>query len=463
MDSLTLPNQAGPAPRSTGQRDLASHAARSLRRADPELDTLLEREFRRQNDTLALVAYASLADPSVLACGASVLANVTAEGYPGARYHPGCQWLDEVEQLAIRRTQAVFKARYVNVQPHSCSSANLSVLFALMRPRDTVLGLSLDAGGHLTHGSAASVVGDYFTAVGYGVNKSGFIDYGQVRELAHRHRPKVLIAGASAYPRALDFERFRSVADEVGAYLIADISHIAGLVAAGVHSSPVDLAHITTLSTYKQLGGPRGGLILSGVECDTPGPDGTCTLAQLMQRAVFPRSQGTLHATGIAAKARALALVGRPEFRELAERIRRDARALAASLLRRGHRVLTGGTDTHMVLVDTTVFGLSGAAAESALEDCGILANRNRIPHDTRSARVTSGLRFGTNIIAQRGFEPEDMDECAALVHQVLTAAEPLGRTGHRLDPEVRDRVRHSVRGLCARRPIPGYAVNPAA
>ncbi|MFF5535969.1 serine hydroxymethyltransferase [Streptomyces cinerochromogenes] len=462
MDSLTLPNQAGPAARGTGQRDLTVSAAASLRRHDPELDGLLEQEFRRQQDTLAMVAYASLADPSVLACGASVLANVTAEGYPGARYHPGCRWLDQVEELAVRRTRAVFGARYANVQPHSCSQANLSVLFALMRPGDTVLGLALDAGGHLTHGAPASVVGDYFHAVGYGVGEDGRIDYGQLRRLAHRYRPKVVIAGASAYPRALDYERFRAVADEVGAYLLADISHIAGLVAAGVHPSPIDLAHITTLSTYKQLGGPRGGLILSGAECDTPGPDGVRTLAQLMQRAVFPRSQGTLNAAGIAAKARALALVARPEFRDLAERIVGDARALAEELTRRGHRVLTGGTDTHMVLVDTTPLGLSGAAAERALEECGILANRNRIPNDTRSPRITSGLRFGTNILAQRGLGPKDMGECADLVHQVLTATEPAGGAGHRLDPVVRDRVRRAVHRLCRRHPLPGYTAEPA-
>ncbi|MBX6383267.1 MAG: serine hydroxymethyltransferase, partial [Microbispora sp.] len=419
------------------QSELTARAARTLPETDPVLYALLDAEVRYQNDTLAMVAHASLADPSVLACGAAALANVTAEGYPGNRYHSGCAWLDEVESLAVERAKAAFGARYANVQPHSCSSANLAVLFGLLKPGDPVLGLHLDAGGHLTHGSPASVVGRHFTPVAYGVGPDGFIDYDQVRDLALRHRPKLIIAGASAYPRRLDYAVFRAIADEVGAYLLADISHIAGLVAAGVHPSPIDHAHITTTSTYKQLGGPRGGLILMGRESDAEGPDGRLDLARLMQRAVFPRSQGTLNPAGVAAKARALDLVAKPAFTALARRIAADAAALARALAERGHRVVTGGTDTHMVLLDLSGSGLTGAAAEQALESCGILTNRNRVPGDRLPARVASGLRLGTNILAQRGLTAPDMDRCADLVCRVLAATTALPGTGFELDPAV--------------------------
>lgn len=441
----------------TGQDRLTVRGVRSLMAADPELFTVLDHELSRQRNTLAMVAYASLADPSVLACGAAALANVTAEGYPGSRYHPGCVWLDEVENLAIERAKAAFGAQYANVQPHSCSSANLSVLFSLLRPGDPILGMSLDAGGHLTHGSPASVVGNYFTAFGYGVDADGFIDYDELRSLARRHRPKLIIAGASAYPRAIDYERFRTIADEVGAYLLADISHIAGLVAAGVHPSPIDLAHVTTLSTYKQLGGPRGGVILSGCERDTRGADGRATIAQLMARGVFPRSQGTLSPAAVAAKARALELVRQPAFKELATRITATAHALAEALADHGYTVLTGGTDTHMVLIDVSTAGLTGANAERALEQCGVLANRNRIPGDRHPARIASGLRFGTNILAQRGFGATDIDRCADLVHFILAATKSVTEVDHVLDPDVKKAADGEVARLCAEFPVAGY------
>ncbi|WP_084964066.1 serine hydroxymethyltransferase [Thermoactinospora rubra] len=445
--------KAAPKAAALSQSELTARAARALPETDPVLYALLDAEVRYQNDTLAMVAHASLADPSVLACGAAALSNVTAEGYPGDRYHPGCAWLDEVESLAVDRAKAAFRARYANVQPHSCSSANLAVLFALLRPGDPVLGLDLDAGGHLTHGSPASVVGRYFTPVAYGVGPGGLIDYDQVRDLALRHRPKVLIAGASAYPRTLDYAAFRAIADEAGAYLLADISHIAGLVAGGVHPSPIDHAHITTTSTYKQLGGPRGGLILMGRDSES-----RQDLVKLMQRAVFPRSQGTLNPAGVAAKARALDLVARPEFAALARRIAADAAALADALAGNGHRVVTGGTDTHMVLLDLSGHGLTGAAAEQALESCGILANRNRVPGDRLPARVTSGLRLGTNILAQRGLTPEDMHRCADLVCRVLKATKALPGTGFEVDPGVRAQVSAEVADLCAAFPISAYA-----
>jgi len=426
-----------------------------LRYADPELAGLLDAEVVQQNHTLAMVASASIADPSVLAVGGAALSNVTAEGYPGARYHPGAQQFDAVENLAVVRAKRLFGARYANVQPHSCSSANLAVLSALMRPGDTLMGLDLDAGGHLTHGSRASVTGRHYHAVSYGLDDDGRIDYGRLADLALEHRPRVLIAGASAYPRLVDFARFRAIADAAGAYLLADISHIAGLVAAGRHPSPVDVAHITTTSTYKQLGGPRGGLILSGLDHDTPGPDGRTPLHRLMQRAVFPQSQGTPSPASIAAKARAFAVAAEPAFQETARLIVHDARALARELASHGHRILTGGTDNHMVLVDLTGTGLSGVVAERALEECGILANRNRIPGDTKPPLVTSGLRLGTNILAQRGMGPDLMGECAQLLHTVLSGVVPRSDTEYLIDPLLVDQVRAEVRWLCSRHPLP--------
>ncbi len=441
----------------TEYRDLTQRGVEALAVQDPELHRLLEGELHQQSSTLAMVAYTSLADPSVLACGASALSNVTAEGYPGRRYHPGCTWLDGVEELAIERAKSVFGAEYVNVQPHSCSSANLAVLFSLLRPGDPILGMHLDSGGHLTHGSRASVVGDYFDAKSYTVDADGLIDLDRVRDLALRHRPKLIVAGASAYPRAFDYARFRAIADEVGAYLLADISHIAGLIAGGVLSSPIDHAHITTTSTYKQLGGPRGGLIMMGRDHNATAPRTRGTLTQLLQRGVFPRSQGTVNPGAVAAKARALDLVGRAEFASLARLIAADASSLATALATRGYRILTGGTDTHMVVADVSTSGLSGAIAERALEQCGILANRNRIPGDTRPPMVTSGLRFGTNILAQRGFRPPEMDRCADVVQTVLDGVIANGDEVFLLDSAVQHDVERTVAQLCTGHPVPGY------
>jgi glycine hydroxymethyltransferase len=437
--------------------DVQVAGAAALRDRDPELSALLDQELSYQGGVLAVVAHASVADPSVLSAAGSVLSNVTAEGYPGRRYHPGAEWFDAVERLAVERAKAAFGARYANVQPHSCSAANLAVLFGLMAPGDTLLGQHLDAGGHLTHGAPASVTGRAFRAVHYGLDGAGLIDYGQAAELAREHRPKVVIAGASAYPRRIDYERFRAIADEVGAYLLADISHIAGLVAAGVLPSPIDIAHVTTTSTYKQLGGPRGGLILMGAEADVLGPDGRTPVSTLLNRAVFPGTQGTPNAAAIAAKARALDLVCQPRFRDTALRIAADAAALAEALADRGFHVLTGGTGNHMVLIDVGRGGLTGVVAELALSECGILANRNRIPGDTRPPLVASGLRLGTNILAQRGMAPEQMPVCADLVARVLGAAEPLSETEYRLDPDVRKNVLDEVASLCRSFPIPGY------
>ncbi|MDT9687535.1 serine hydroxymethyltransferase [Streptomyces sp. P9(2023)] len=454
----------GARPGSAQSRLLRAGAA-LLDRTDPELALLLDREVEEQAMTLAMVASASVAGPAVLAAGGAALSNVTAEGYPGARYHPGAARFDGVERLAVARARQAFGAQYANVQPHSCSSANQAVLAALLPPGGALLALDLDSGGHLTHGSAASVTGHHYRAVHHGLDYKGFIDYDQVSELALVHRPQVLIAGASAYPRALDFARFRAIADSVGAYLVADISHIAGLVAAGEHSSPIDLAHVTTTSTYKQLGGPRGGLILIGAEHRTPGPDSRRTpLARLMQRAVFPQTQGTPSPASIAAKAHALKLVTEPGFRETMRLVRDDAAALADALDEFGYRVLTGGTENHMVLLDIFDRGFTGVVAERALEACGILTNRNRIPKDTKAPLVASGLRLGTNVLAQRGMGPDEMRVCAGLFREVLNATTVLGDTEFRTDPVVRDRVAAAVAALCRAHPLPfGAGPTPAA
>ncbi|OIK27016.1 non-ribosomal peptide synthetase [Streptomyces malaysiense] len=424
-----------------------------LAQDDPALAGLLVREDLRQRHTLVLVASSSVAPPSVLACAGSVLGNLTTEGYPGRRYHAGGEVADEVERLALDRARALFRAEAANVQPHSGSSANLAVLTGLLEPGDTILGLGLDCGGHLSHGSAASITGRYFRSVHYRTGAGDLLDYDRIAELADEHRPKVVIAGASAYPRRIDFARFREIADEVGAYLIADISHIAGLVAAGLHPSPVDHAHLTTTSTYKQLYGPRGGMILLGRDADAPGPDGRVPLRKLADRAVFPLVQGTPDLGNVAAKARALHAAAQPAFRTLMERVLDTAAAMAERLDRRGLRVITGGTDTHMVLADLGPHHVSGADAEEALEACGILLNRNRVPGDDTPPRVTSGIRIGTNTLAARGISPGTAARCADLVADVVEEL----RDAKAVHPGMAAEIRAEVRRVCAEHPLPGY------
>ncbi|NEA18273.1 serine hydroxymethyltransferase [Streptomyces halstedii] len=443
-------------------RSIAETGWQVLTRDDPDLGALLEAEARYQSGCLSMVASASLAPPSVLCANGTVLSSVTAEGYPGARYHPGAVHFDGVETLAVERAKRVFGARYANVQPHSCSSANLAVLAALLPRGGRLLALDLDAGGHLTHGARASVSGTYYDVTLYEVGPDGTLDYGTIRDRALEHRPDVIIAGASAYPRYIDFSRFRDIADEIGAFLLADISHIAGLVVAGLHPSPVDCAHITTTSTYKQLAGPRGGLILLGEDYRRTGPDGRTRLWQLMQRAVFPGFQGTPDPSSIAAKARALAIASSGDFHATMKRVVDNAKALSDELQALGYTVLTGGTDNHMVLVDAQAAGLTGIVAEQALEECGILVNRNKIPGDLLPPAVTGGLRFGTNILAQRGMGSFEVRACAGLVHEVLSGIRTLGTTHYELDGARRDDVRDRVASLCRRFPLPLERVETA-
>lgn len=428
-----------------------------LAQDDPELYQLLEAEYDRQNNTLVMVASSSIVDPSVLACMGSVPVNVTAEGYPAKRYHSGCAVIDRIEQLAIDRAKAVFHAQYANVQPHSASTANYIVMTSLLKPGDTILGMELQYGGHLTHGSKASLSGQYFNAIGYGLDPTGVIDYDQVARLAHQHQPALIICGTTSYPRVIDFQRFRAIADAVDAYLLADISHISALVIAGLHPSPIDHAHFTTTCTHKQLYGPRGGLILIGRDHTALGPDGKRTLAELMQRGVFPFLQGAPIMNVIAAKARTLANAQQPAFRALAERIMTNAAALAQSFSARGYRVVSGGTSNHLVILDVTTHGLTGSVAERALEESGIIVNKNRIPGDTLPAMVTSGIRLGTNTLAYRGMGVDEMARCAELADRVLQATAVGDGPGYVLDATVREAVRAEVRALCERFPIPAY------
>lgn len=445
--------------KSAAQNDLVFESVmrgiEKLATEDARLYELLQREQYRQNNVLTMVAASSGAEPSVLVCQGMATTNVTTEGYPGARFHGGCEIVDEIERMAIERAKSAFNAQYANVQPHSGTAANGVVIFSLLRPGDTLLGLDLNSGGHLTHGSTASIIGQYFNSIGYGLTKDGYIDYDQVQSLAKKHRPKLIICGASAYPRLIDFKRFRAIADEVGSYLLADISHVAGLVVAGEHPSPIDHAHFATTSTYKQLYGPRGGLILIGKDANAVGPDGTRSLADLMQRGVFPFFQGTPDLSAIAAKARALAMVGTPQFKKLAKQIVVNARELSQWFVENDYKVLTGGTDNHTVLIDVFVRGITGIVAEKALEECDIVINKNRIAGDSQPAQITSGIRLGTNTLALRGMGPPEMRRCAALIHRVLDSIEMLGPKKYNLDPNVRDEIKEQVCELCVAFPNP--------
>ncbi len=439
---------------------LAEYGFELLEKKDPTLFNLLERENSRQNEVLAMVAASSVADPSVLVCEGTATVNVTTEGYPGARFHAGCEVVDEIENLAISRAKNAFNAQYANVQPHSGSSANGVLLFSLMSPGDTLLGLDLDCGGHLTHGSGASVTGRYFNAVSYGLTAQGYIDYDQVRDQAIKHKPKVIISGASAYPRTIDFKRFREIADEVGAYLIADVSHIAGLIVAGSHPSPIDHAHFTTTSTYKQLYGPRGGLILMGKDFSSLAEDGKTKLATKVQRGVFPFFQGTPNLAAIAAKARAFDYVSTNEFKELGQRIVSNAKTLAEYFVNQNYQVLTGGTDNHIVLMNILESkGMTGVIAEQALESCNIIVNKNRIYADEKSAMVTSGVRLGSNSLALRGMGPEQMSLCAGFMDEVLSSVKVINDKEYKIDIKVQKNISKQIKELCQKYPLPGYSV----
>ncbi|WP_229402936.1 serine hydroxymethyltransferase [Micromonospora okii] len=392
---------------------------------DPQVAEAISSELRRQRRTLGMIASENLAPRAVLQAQGSALTNKYAEGYPGRRYYGGCEHVDDIERLAIERAKTLFGAAYANVQPHSGSQANAAVMAALLEPGDTLLGLDLAHGGHLTHGMRVNFSGRLYRAVGYRLRSEDLlIDMDEVERLAHEHRPKLLVAGWSAYPRTLDLPRFRRIADAVGAYLLVDMAHFAGLVAAGLHPNPVPHAHVVTLTTHKTLGGPRGGAILSG---DT-------ALARRLDSAVFPGQQGGPLQHTVAAKAVAFRIAAGREFRERQQAALRGARALADRLgapdvRRAGIRVVTGGTDVHLVLVDLREAELDGVQAEHLLHSVGITVNRNAVPFDPRPPLVTSGLRIGTSGLATRGFTDADFVEVADVIAVTLTG----GRAGEAL------------------------------
>ena len=386
-----------------------------VRNVDPEIAQAIVDEQERQNSHIELIASENWVSKAVMAAMGSPLTNKYAEGYPGKRYYGGCQCVDVVEELARERAKELFGCEYANVQPHSGAQANLAVQFAICKPGDTIMGMNLDHGGHLTHGSPANISGTYFNIVPYGVNNEGFIDYDRLREIALECRPKMIIAGASAYARTIDFKKFREVADEVGAVLMVDMAHIAGLVAAGLHPSPIPYADVTTTTTHKTLRGPRGGMILSSQEAADK---------YNFNKAVFPGIQGGPLMHVIAAKAVCFKEALSPEFKVYQQNIVDNAQALCKGLMERGIKIVSGGTDNHLMLVDLTNFDLTGKVVEKLLDSAHITANKNTIPNDPNSAFVTSGIRLGTPAVTSRGMNTEDMDRIAEAIALVIKGGE---------------------------------------
>ena len=377
---------------------------------DREVADAITAEMERQNSHIELIASENWVSPAVMEAMGSILTNKYAEGYPGKRYYGGCQCVDIVENLAIERAKKLFGAAYANVQPHSGAQANMAVFQAFLKPGDTFMGMALDQGGHLSHGSSANFSGKYFHCVPYGVNEKGFIDYDEVERIALECQPKLIVAGASAYCRTIDFKRFREIADKVNAILMVDIAHIAGLVAAGLHPSPIPYAHVVTTTTHKTLRGPRGGMILCGTE----------EYAKKLNSAIFPGTQGGPLMHVIAAKAVALKEALSDDFKDYQKQILVNAQALANGLMKRGITIVSGGTDNHLMLVDLQNLGLTGKQAEKMLDEVHITCNKNTIPNDPQSPFVTSGLRLGTPAATTRGFDAEDMDQIAEAIALTL-------------------------------------------
>ncbi|MGN0982157.1 MAG: serine hydroxymethyltransferase [Candidatus Limivicinus sp.] len=385
-----------------------------IRRQDPEVYTSMMRELTRQQDHIELIASENFVSPAVMEAMGSHLTNKYAEGYPGARYYGGCQYVDEIENLAIERAIQLFGAEHANVQPHSGSQANVAVYLALLQPGDTILGMDLSHGGHLTHGSKASISGKYFNACFYGVDEqTETIDYEQVLRRAEEVQPKIIIAGASAYPRFIDFKKMREIADEVGAYLMVDMAHIAGLVAAGVHPSPVPYAHVVTTTTHKTLRGPRGALILCKEE-----------LKKKINSAVFPGTQGGPLMHIIAAKAVCFKEALSPEFKEYQTQVVKNAAALADELQAQGLRLVSGGTDNHLMLCDVMSKGKTGMEVQELLDAANITANKNTIPFDTQSVKLTSGMRFGSPAATTRGMKEQEMHQIGAMIARLVNEGE---------------------------------------
>ncbi len=401
-----------------------------IKNADPEIAEVITAEMKRQNSHIELIASENWVSKAVMAAMGSPLTNKYAEGYPGKRYYGGCQCVDVAEELARERAKKLFGCEYVNVQPHSGAQANMAVQFAMLTPGDTIMGMNLDHGGHLTHGSPVNLSGKYFHVVPYGVNDDGVIDYDKVLEIAKECKPKMIIAGASAYARTIDFKRFREIADEVGSYLMVDMAHIAGLVAAGLHPSPIPYAHVTTTTTHKTLRGPRGGMILSSNEVNEKFN---------FNKAIFPGTQGGPLMHVIAAKAVCFKEALEPEFKEYQMQVVKNAKALCEGLKKRGVKIVSGDTDNHLMLVDLTGNDVSGKELEKRLDDAHITCNKNTIPNDPRSPFVTSGVRLGTPAVTTRGMKEDDMDEIAEIIAMVIESEENV-ETARKLAAELTEK-----------------------
>jgi glycine hydroxymethyltransferase len=430
----------------------------ALKEQDDQIYELMTKEYERLQNNLQLIAAENQCSRAVLAALGSIVQNKTTEGFPGARYHGGCEVVDDAERLAVVRAKEAFGAQYANVQPHSGTSANQIVLTALLERGDKILSLGLDQGGHLSHGASISFSGKFFDVDNYYVDKETFLlDYEAIRDKAVAFRPKLIICGASAYSRVIDFQKFRLIADEVGAYLLADISHIAGLVIAGAHPSSIDYAHFTTTSTYKP-GGPRGGLILMGEDYDKKITVAGKQIAlwEHIQKTTFPGVQGTPYLNNVAAKAIFFKETLSEEYRARQFNIIANAKTLANNLLGLGYDVVTGGTDNHMVLVNVANFreGLTGIIAQKCLEDCGIIINKNRLPYDKKSATVTSGIRLGTPIVTKNGMGAEQMDIISALIDAALREVKTIASSQYEIDESFKNEICDRVKQLCCRFPI---------
>jgi glycine hydroxymethyltransferase len=409
----------------------------SLNQTDPEISRALELEAKRQRETINLIASENYASRAVIQAEGSFLTNKYAEGYPGKRYYGGCENVDIVENLAIRRARELFKAEHANVQPHSGAQANMASYYALLEYGDTVMGMSLAHGGHLTHGDKVSFSGKSYNFIHYGVNReTERIDYPEIERLAKKHKPRLIVTGASAYPRIIDFERFRQIADLVGAKLLVDMAHIAGMVAVGLHPTPIPYAEVVTSTTHKTLRGPRSGFILSRKG-----------LAPAIDDAVFPRMQGGPMMHTIAGKAVCFWEAMQPGFADYQRAVLDNAQALASGLQQNGLRLISGGTDNHLVLVDLTETGITGRQAEEALGAAGIVVNRNTIPFDKQPPRTTGGIRLGTPAVTTRGFGKEEMKQIAAMIIKILANID---------NPKIQREVRQKVSELCSRFPVPG-------
>ena len=413
---------------------MVNELMRLIAEHDSEVGAAVNAEFARQRRNLELIASENIVSEVVMAAMGTVLTNKYAEGYPGKRYYGGCECVDVVENLAIERAKKLFGCDYANVQPHSGAQANMAVFIAMLKPGDTVMGMNLDHGGHLTHGSPVNFSGMYFNIVPYGVNDEGYIDYDELEKKAMEAKPKLIVAGASAYCRTIDFKRFREIADRCGAYLMVDMAHIAGLVAAGLHPSPIPYADVVTTTTHKTLRGPRGGMILANEEANKKFN---------FNKAIFPGSQGGPLEHVIAAKAICFGEALKPEFKTYQEQVLKNAKALAEALKKQGFKILTGGTDNHLMLVDLRGMDVSGKELQNRCDEVYITLNKNTVPNDPRSPFVTSGVRFGTPAITSRGLVESDMDEIARCVWLAATDFENKA-----------DEIRASVTEICGRYPI---------